>query len=275
MGARPVFVDVGEDYNLDPSLVEQAITPRTRALLPVHLTGRPADMDTLVEIASRHGLHVIEDAAQAVGARYKGLPAGSMGTVGCFSLHPLKTLNACGDGGILTTNDSSTWEQFMLLRNHGLKTRENSVMWGLNSRLDTIQAAILLVKLQYLEEWTERRRRNALLYQQLLEGVPEITTPMDQPYERAVYHTFIIQASRRDALKEFLATKGIGSVVTYPVPLHLQDMAANLGYGEGAFPVAERQANRSLNLPVYETLKEDHIEYVAGCVSSFYNGSGR
>ncbi|MFQ6027618.1 MAG: DegT/DnrJ/EryC1/StrS family aminotransferase [Dehalococcoidia bacterium] len=270
LGARPIFVDVGEDYNIDAALIEPAITPNTRAILPVHLTGRPAPMGPIMELAKAHNLYVIEDCAQAVAAEYKGQRVGSFGTVGCFSLHPLKTLNACGDGGMLTTNDPGLYEQFKTLRNIGLKNRDECVAWSHNSRLDTLQAAILLVKLQHLEPWTEQRRNNACAYRSLLAGLSWVQTPADQEYERAVYHTFVIQADRRDQLRAYLAERGIGSAVHYPIPIHLQETAASLGYPPGSFPVAERQAGRILSLPVYPELTPSQIEYVADSLRSFY-----
>ncbi len=272
VGARPVFVDVGEDYNMKSDLIERAITPRTKAILPVHLTGRPADMDAIMEVAEARGLHVLEDCAQAVCAEYKGRRVGSVGSVGCFSLHPLKTLNACGDGGVLTTSDVGLHEDLKALRNHGLQNADRYDAWGHNSRLDTLQAAILLVKLEYVEEWTEKRRRNARLYQGSLAELDKVDVPLDMGHERAVYHTFVIQAEDRDALRSYLGERGIGTGVHYPVPIHLQKAAASLGYGPGSFPLAERQAERILSLPVYPELKEDQIEYVVDCVTSFYNG---
>ena len=270
-GAKPVFVDVGEDYNLDPVLLEKAITPKTRAILPVHLTGRPADMESIMEIANTHGLYVIEDAAQAVSAEYKGKPVGSIGTVGCFSLHPLKTLNACGDGGVLTTNDPALYEEFKTLRNIGLQDRDDCVAWSYNSRLDTIQAAMLLAKLKYLAGWTQQRRDNAGFYQQRLADLPQVQTPVDQPFEKAVYHTFVIQAEHRDSLKTYLSDQGIGTAVHYPTPIHLQKAAAGLGLGEGSYPVTERQAKRILSLPVYPELDPSELEHVAASVRSFYD----
>jgi dTDP-4-amino-4,6-dideoxygalactose transaminase len=271
VGARPVFVDVREDYNLDPSLLEKSITPRTRAVIPVHLTGRPADMDPIMEIARKHKLWVIEDAAQAVAAEYKGSRVGSFGDAGCFSLHPLKTLNACGDGGMVVTRNSELAEKLRLLRNLGLQTRENAVLWSSNSRLDTLQAAMLLVKLKYLDQWTRRRRAIAHFYQEKLRGLAGVQTPVDAPHEYAVYHTFIIQAARRDALKQHLATQGIGSAVHYAVPIHLQQAAKDLGYRRGDFPVTERQAARILSLPVYPELSEENLETVADAIRVFCN----
>ena len=271
MGAHPVFVDVGEDYNIDPLQIEAAITPRTRAIIPVHLTGRPAEMDCLLEIAQKHNLHIIEDSAQAVCAEYKGKRVGSFGTAGCFSLHPLKTLNACGDGGVLTTNDPKLYEQFKVLRNHGLRNRDECTVWSYNSRLDTIQAAILLVDLEYLEQWTNKRRANAKRYQQLLTDLPQVTLPIDKPHEKAVYHTFVIQAERRAQLKDYLSNQGIGTSIHYPIPIHLQESATYLGHEPGSFPTTERQADKILSLPVYPELEDQQIEYVTECIRRFYD----
>ena len=273
VGALPVFVDVRGDYNIDPCLIEAAITERTKAILLVHLTGRPADMDPIMDIARKHGLYVIEDAAQAVFAEYKGQRVGSIGDVGCFSLHPLKTLNACGDGGVLTTNDQSIAETVKILRNIGLRDRDNCVVWGHNSRLDTLQAAILLAKLDYVDEWTEKRRANAHFYQELLKDLPSITCPVEKSYERSVYHTFVIQAERRDELRAHLSKSGIGTSVHYPIPIHLHEAAASLGYGPGSFPVAEKQAGKILSLPVYPELEGDQLEYVVTSLHDFYKGS--
>lgn len=273
LGARPVFVDVGDDYNLDPTLLEEVVTPKTKAILPVHLTGRPANMTLILEVAKSHGLYVIEDCAQAVGAEHRGQIVGSLGTAGCFSLHPLKTLNACGDGGVITTNDPNLYEQFNILRNHGLRSRDKCVTWSFNSRLDTLQAAILLVKLKYVEQWTYDRREHARFYQTALDGVQGITVPNEESWEKSVYHTFVVQADRRNDLKAYLASKGIETNIHYPVPIHLQEAACDLGYGQGSFPVTERQAERILSLPIYPELEQDQMGYVVECVSNFYNGA--
>ena len=270
VGARPVLVDVRADYNLDPAGVEAAVTPRTKALLPVHLTGRPAEMDRLGAIARRHKLAMVEDAAQAVAATYRGQAVGSFGDVGCFSLHPLKTLNACGDGGVAVTQNAELARKIQLLRNLGLETRDNARLWSNNSRLDTLQAAMLLVKLNYLAAWTDRRCANARFYQQQLANVPGVQLPPESPELRCVYHTFVIQADRRDELKQHLADQGIGSQIHYPRPIHLQDAAASLGYRAGAFPVAERQARHILSLPVYPELREEDWARVAGAIRQFY-----
>jgi dTDP-4-amino-4,6-dideoxygalactose transaminase len=269
VGAKPVFVDVREDYNLDPTLIEAAITPRTRAIIPVHLTGRPCDMDPIGAIASAHGLKIVEDCAQAVLAEFKGKRVGSFGAVGCFSLHPLKTLNACGDGGMLTTNDDGLAEQFKLLRNIGMKTREDCRVWSGNSRLDTLQAAILLVKLRHLQRWTERRRENARFYQKALAGLKHVQTPSDRADEFAVYHTFVIQSDRRDALRAHLTQNGIGSAIHYPTPIHLTAAARELGHKPGDFPVTEKLAARILSLPVYPELSIADLGRVASSIRAF------
>ena len=267
-GARPVFVDVREDYNLDPDKIEKTVTPRTKAILAVHLTGRPADMDAILAIAKRHRLSVIEDAAQAILAEYRDKRVGSFGQMGCFSLHPLKTLNACGDGGVVTTNDESFSRHLKLLRNLGLENRDDCTQWSSNSRLDTMQAACLLVKLDFVTEWTEKRRANAALYQKLLGGLREVQVPQDRPFEKSVYHTFVIQADRRDDLKNFLADNGIGTAVHYPVPIHKQSVAGELEAGK--FPVTEKLAERILSLPIHQDLTTDDIEYVSEKIHEFY-----
>ncbi len=268
--ARPVFVDVREDYNLDPDRLAQAITPRTKAILPVHLTGRPAAMDLILEVARAHRLHVVEDAAQAVTAAYHGKRVGSFGIAGCFSLHPLKTLNACGDGGVLTTDDPGLAEEFKILRNLGLKARDDCVAWSGNSRLDTLQAAILLVKLPHLESWTEKRRAHARFYQEHLQDIPQIQVPQDKAFERPVYHTLVIQADSRDELRAYMGQQGIGTAIHYPIPIHLQTAAHALPYTVGDFPVAERQAHRILSLPVYPELGEEELNYIVSTIRSFY-----
>jgi dTDP-4-amino-4,6-dideoxygalactose transaminase len=271
VGATPVFADVGDDYNIDPDRIEAAITPRTRAILPVHLTGRPCAMDRISEIAAAHRLAVVEDCAQAVLASLHGRLVGAWGTFGCFSLHPLKTLNATGDGGVITTSDPAAAETLRQMRNIGLKTRDDCVMWSGNSRLDTLQAAVLLVKLKYLRRWTERRRENAAYYRTHLAGVPQVKVPTERPGEYAVYHTCVIEADRRDDLRAFLAARGIGSAIHYPVPIHALRAASGLGYAAGAFPVAERQAGRILSLPVFPELITGELDAVVSAIREFYD----
>lgn len=270
VGATPVFVDVGEDFNIDPAKIAAAISSRTRAILPVHLTGRPAQMQEITAIAGKCGLHVIEDAAQAFLAARNGRRAGSFGVLGCFSLHPLKTLNACGDAGIVTTNDADLYEKLKILRNLGLQNRDTWVACGPNSRLDAVQAAMLLVKLEYVQDWTRRRRDNARFYQEALADVPEVRFQRDPAGVHSVFHTFVIEAERRDALQKFLAEKGIGTAIHYPAPIHLQPAAAGLGYAPGDLPVAEQQAQRILSLPVYPELTVEQLQYIVDSIRAFY-----
>lgn len=272
-GARPVFADVRDDLNIDPAAIERAITPRTRAILPVHLAGRGADMTAILEIAKRRGLVVIEDAAQAVGALHQGRPAGSFGACACFSLHPLKNLNAAGDAGAITTDDPALAEKLRLLRNHGLKTRDEVVVFGWNSRLDALQAAILRVRLAQLEDVIERRRRNAERYRSRLAAIVEC--PLDRPEERNVYHLFVIQCDRRDELRSSLAARGIETKVHYPVPIHLQPAARALEHRRGDFPVAERQAERQLSLPVHQFLTETQIDKVCDAIAELLSAGTR
>jgi dTDP-4-amino-4,6-dideoxygalactose transaminase len=270
VGAKPVFVDVGPDYNLDPEKLAGVLTPRSRAILPVHLTGRAADMTAIIDFARENDLLVIEDAAQAVFAEHRGKRVGSLGDIGCFSLHPLKTLSACGDGGVITTNDDAVYEQLRLLRNIGLEERDKTVVWSGNSRLDTMQAAMLLVKLKYAEGWTEMRSANAGSYVAALSDIPEITLAAEDDRDRSVYHTFVVQAQRRDQLREYLQAREIGTAVHYPTPIHLQPVGLSLGYEPGDFPETESQAEKIVSLPVYPELSEVDIDYVATTIREFY-----
>jgi dTDP-4-amino-4,6-dideoxygalactose transaminase len=271
VGAKPVFVDVSSDQNINPALIEKAITKNTKAIMPVHLTGKMADMKTIMEVAKKHNLFVIEDAAQAVGAKYRGQAAGAIGHAGSFSLHPLKNLNAAGDAGLITTNDDRLAEEIKLLRNHGIVDRENINKWGYNSRLDSIQASILNVRLKYLEQVTARRRRNAELYRKLL--TTELQCPQDADGCFDVYHLFVIQTARRNELKAYLQTKGITTAIHYPVPIHLYKAAEELGYKRGDFPVCEKQAGEILSLPIHQGLSDKHIEYIANEINQFMRKS--
>lgn len=269
VGAIPVFVDVLPDQNIDPELIEAAITERTRAIMPVHLTGRIADMDRICAVAERHGLRVIEDAAQAYGSRYNGQLAGAMGDVGCFSAHPLKNLNAAGDGGILVTDDADVAAKVRLLANHGLVDRETATCFGTVSRMDTLQAEILLSRLGGLKDVFERRRRNADLYRARLDAA-HVFMPPCRDEEFNTFHTFVVQVDERDALQRALAEAGIGTAIHYPIPIHLQPAAAGLGYGVGAFPNCEQQAGRILSLPIHQYLEDDEIQYVADMINQFF-----
>ena len=269
VGAKPVFVDVGDDYNIDPEKIEAAITPKTKAIMPVHLTGRVADMDPILDIASKHRIQVIEDAAQAVGASYKGKRAGSFGITGCFSLHPLKNLHVHGDGGMITTNDKLIYEHLIKIRNHGLKNRDECEFWGYNSRLDGIQAAIANIKLPHLNRWNQRFRQIAIRYSKALAS--HVKVPKDNKYEVPVYHRYIIRHPNRDDLSKYLYNKGIETKVNYPIPLHLQEAAKSLGYKLGVFPMAEQQAQTILSLPIYAEMKNQQVEYVINSIRSFEN----
>ncbi|MBB65696.1 MAG: cell wall biogenesis protein [Waddliaceae bacterium] len=269
-GAQPKFVDVNEQGLMDPSLLEAQVNEKTKALLPVHLSGLPCDMNRIKAFCKKHKLFLIEDAAQAILAEYQGQRVGSFGDIGCFSLHPLKTLNACGDGGVLTFNNPELYEKILMLRNLGLKNRDQAILWSSNSRLDTMQAAILLVKLRYLAEWTEKRREHALAYNQSLNGIEGLKLPQEDPSCLGVYHTYVVRAARRDALQEYLEKQGIGSKIHYPIPIHLQEAAKDLGYKRGDFPVCEREAQNILSLPIYPDLKEEQREQICAAIREFY-----
>jgi dTDP-4-amino-4,6-dideoxygalactose transaminase len=267
-GARPVFADAAPDYNIDPRALEKALTPRTRAVIPVHLTGRPADMDAINAIARARHIAVVEDAAQAIGARYRGRRVGSLGAVGAFSLHPLKNLGVYGDAGMVTTDDTSLYECMKKLRNHGLRNRDECEAWGFNSRLDPLQAAFASVKLKHLDRWNTRCRVIAAQYREGLHDVVDV--PADQPHEEPVYHNFVIRSERRDALMKHLESRGIGSRIHYPIPIHLQEAARGLGHRAGDFPESERQAATILSLPIYPELEETEVEAVIDGVRSFF-----
>lgn len=271
LGAKPVFVDVGDDYNIDPTKIAPAITSKTKAIIPVHLTGRPCNMQPILDIAQANNIAIVEDAAQAVLAEYQGKSVGSFGKLGCFSLHPLKNLNACGDAGVIVTNDPQIYEKLKIMRNIGLRTREDCVMWSHNSRLDTLQAAILLVKLRYIYKWTKQRRQNAHDYQNQLAEIPEIKIPREKAWEKCVYHTFVIQVERRDELQQFLSDRGIGTAIHYPVPIHLSTVGKELGYAVGSFPITEKQANHILSLPIYHGLNKNEIDYICEQIKLFYH----
>lgn len=267
VGATPVFADVLPDQCLDPAAAAAAVTPRTRALMPVHLTGRVADMPAFQALAQRHGLAIVEDAAQAVGSMLDGRKTGSFGTVGCFSTHPLKNLNAAGDGGFVTTADPALAERIRRLRNHGLADRNTVPEWGVLSRMDALQAEILRFRLGRLPAVIERRQANAARYRELLD--PRAWCPPDRPGEFNSYHLFVIQVDGRDRLQAFLKERGISTAVHYPVPIHLQPAAAGLGHGPGAFPVCERQAGRILSLPIHQFLAQDDLDWVAGAIGAW------
>lgn len=270
LGATPVFVDIHPDtYNLDPGKIENRITPKVKAIIPVHLYGQCADMDLIMEIAKKRNLKVVEDAAQAIGARYKEKKAGTMGHFGCFSFFPSKNLGAAGDGGMITSDDPETAELLRILRVHGAKPKYYHALVGYNSRLDTIQAAILSVKLKYLDGWTEKRREHAEVYNVAFRD-SDIITPKEEDFNYHIYHQYTIAVKDRDKLREVLKEKQIGHEIYYPVPLHLQECYRFLGYKEGDLPVAERKAKEVISLPIYPELTTEEqnfvIEIVKGAI---------
>jgi dTDP-4-amino-4,6-dideoxygalactose transaminase len=273
-GATPVFADIDpKSYNLDPEDVAEAITPRTRAIIPVHLFGLPADMEPLMSVAERCGITVIEDAAQAIGAAYQDQKVGTIGAMGCFSFFPSKNLGGAGDGGMITTNDPEHVDRLRLLRVHGSRQKYQYEILGTNSRLDALQAAILRVKLRHLNDWTEKRRRNAERYRKLFANsrtASQLVLPAEPKGTRHVYNQFTVRCAERDLLREHLRREGVPTEIYYPYPLHLQSAFAYLGYREGSLPHAEAAAREVLSFPNYPELTEDQQEIIASAVARFF-----
>jgi dTDP-4-amino-4,6-dideoxygalactose transaminase len=262
-GAKPVFVDVDEKtYNMNPDLLEEAINPRTKAIIPVHLFGQMADMDPIMAVARRHHLHVVEDACQAHGAEYKGRVAGSIGDAGCFSFYPGKNLGAYGEAGAVVTNNANLDEKIRMLRDHGQAKKYYHGIIGWNARMDGIQGAILSVKLKYLKAWNEARRKNAGLYNERLGTVDGVVIPRESPDNKHVYHIYAIRVRNRDVLIKALADRDIHCGIHYPIPLHLQDAYRSLCLAEGCFPVAEKIASEFVSLPMFPELERDKIDFV-------------
>lgn len=272
LGARPVFVDVLPDQNIDPEKIEAAITTRTKAIMPVHLTGRMAKMDIIASIADRYGIPIIEDAAQAIGSKYQNRPSGQWGKIGCFSTHPLKNLNACGDGGFLVTNDDAVASEIKKIRSHGLRDRNSADRFGYVSRMDALQAAILNFRIARLEQVTAKRQKNASLYREFLDST-KVFIPAEQPDEFNSHHTFVIQVNHRDQLRNNLQEIGIETSIHYPIPIHLQIAAKNLGYVQGDFPVTEMQSKKILTLPIHQYLNADEIIEIAKQVNRHITNS--
>jgi dTDP-4-amino-4,6-dideoxygalactose transaminase len=272
IGADVVLVDCDPGtYNIDPDAVTAALTPRTRALLPVHFTGQSAEMRPLLDLAQRHGLEVVEDAAQAHGTRYEGLPCGSIGALACFSFYPGKNLGAYGDGGMVTTNDAGLAERIRRLRNYGERAKYDHVVKGVNSRLDGLQAAFLSVKLPHLPRWNEARLRHAEAYAAELHGVGDLRFQQRSDASTHIYHLFVVETGHRDALRRHLGERGIQTGIHYPIPIHLQEAYADLGLAAGRFPHSERLARESLSLPMYPELAEAQITSVANAVREFFD----
>lgn len=268
-GARPVLVDIDPaTYTINPELIPEKITARTKVILPVHLYGQPVDMDPLLEIAYQNGLRVIEDACQAHGAEYKGKKIGALGDIGCFSFYPSKNLGAYGDGGIVTTNDPQLAEQVWLLRNYGQRKRYYHDVVGFNSRLDELQAAFLRKKLNHLDEWNKRRRQLAQIYHDHLEQV--VVRPLAKEYAYHIYHLYVIRCLEREKLQNYLTENNIQTLIHYPVPVHIQKAYVDLNIEPGSLPITEQYASEILSLPMFPELKDEDVFYVADMINKFY-----
>lgn len=267
VGATPVFVDIDENtFNMDADKIEEKITPRTKAILPVHLYGQPCDMDKIMAIAKKYNLYVIEDCCQAIGAEYKGQKVGTFGDIGCYSFYPTKNLGTMGDGGLAITNDENLKNRIIALRNHGGAIRYHHDEIGVNSRLDEIQAAILRVKLPYIDEWNKLRRAHAAYYNELFKGAEGIETPKELDNTYCVYHQYTIKIENRDEVHKMLQEKGIGAMIYYPIPLHLQKVHKYLGFKEGYLPKTEKNTKLVLSLPMFAEITKEEQETVAKTV---------
>jgi dTDP-4-amino-4,6-dideoxygalactose transaminase len=271
-GARPVFVDIDDYFLMDPAGIEKAITPRTKAIMPVHLYGQMADMDAILSVADKHGLPVVEDAAQAHGAEHKGKRAGSRGVLGCFSFYPTKNLGCYGDGGAVSTRDKGLCDRLAMLRNYGQEKRYYHAIKGINSRLDELQAAVLRAKLAHLDDWNRTRREAAAWYTESLESV--CVVPRERRDARHVYHLYVIRTTDRDGLKNHLEKEGVTTLMHYPVPVHLQRAYEDLGYRKGALPLTEHAAGEILSLPMHPAVTRDGVQYVCGKIREYLEKNG-
>ncbi len=270
IGAKPVFVDISpKTFNIDPTLIEEKITDKTKAIIPVHLYGQAVDMDPIREIAQKHHLLIIEDAAQAIGAEYKGERVGELGDMACFSFFPTKNLGAYGDAGMIVTNNEELAEKIRVIRVHGSKPKYYHHVLGYNSRLDEMQAAILNVKFPHLNEWSELRRKNAAFYSQLLADIDEVITPYEVENSYHIYHQYTIRVKERDQLQAYLKEQGVQTMIYYPMPLHVQPVFSDLGYKEGDFPESEQAAKEALSLPMFPELKKEQQEYIVDKIRDF------
>jgi dTDP-4-amino-4,6-dideoxygalactose transaminase len=265
--ATPVFVDIEPDtYNIDPRSFEAAITKKTKAVIPVHIYGQPANMDEIIAIARKHGIKIVEDAAQAHGSRYKGKRAGSMGDVACFSFYPTKSLGACGDAGMIVTNNKDIYEKALMLRDYGRQGRYEHKIKGTNSRLDTLQAVVLNAKLKHLDQWNEMRAKSAAVYSELLKPFKNVVTPVTKEGRTHVFQTYAVLVPNRDKVVEAMKAQGVGVLIHYPIGLHLQEAYADLGHKKGDFPVAERVADQVMSLPMFPHMSREQIEAVAAAL---------
>ncbi|OGR84166.1 MAG: transcriptional regulator [Elusimicrobia bacterium RIFCSPLOWO2_01_FULL_54_10] len=269
-GAKPVFVDCNDEYVMNVDQVEKVITPRTKAIMPVHYAGHPVDMPKLMAIAKKYNLEVVEDACQSVSGAINGQTVGSIGITGGFSLHPLKNINVWSDAGVITTNSEAVYRKLLLLRNHGMKNRDEYECFGYNSRLDTVQAAVGLHIIKQLDGITKKKIEHAAIYDKALRQIPQITVPQRRKGVKYVYHLYIIQAENRDGLLKFLNAAGIEAKVHYPMPLHVQNCCKHLGYKAGDFPVAESQAKNIITLPAHQHLSRKQIQFTIDKIKEFY-----
>ena len=269
VGAKPVFVDIDENtFNIDPKKIEAAITPKTKAIIPVHLYGQPCDMDAIMDIAHRHNLRVIEDCCQAIGALYKGKMVGTFGDIGCYSFYPTKNLGTMGDGGLCTVNSEELRDHLIALRNHGSMVRYHNDELGVNSRLDEIQAAILRVKAKYIDEWNKLRREHAAYYNELFAKCSDVKTPSELDNTYCVYHQYTVKIPNRDEVHKMLGEAGIGAMLYYPIPLHFQKVNAWLGMGKGSLPITEKNTECVISLPMFPELTKEEQETVVNTVIS-------
>lgn len=269
LGAIPKFVDVLPDQNINPDLIEKSITRKTKAIMPVHLTGRVSEMKKILQISKKYKLPIIEDCAQSIGSKYMNKSSGSFGSVGCFSAHPLKNLNAIGDAGYLVTNNQEIYKKIKDLRNHGMTNRDKIESFGYVSRMDNLQAAILNYRLKNLDEVIKLRRSNVNFYKKNL-NPKFVFIPKEKKYEFNTYHTFVIQVSKRDKLRDFLKKHKIGTAIHYPIPIHLQPACKKFSYNKGDFPETEKQAEKILTLPINQFLNSSDLKYIVEKVNSFY-----
>ncbi len=271
LGGKPVYVDIDEKtYNINPDLIEEKITEKTKAIIPVHLYGQPAEMDKIMDVARRYNLYVIEDSAQAFGAEYKNRKVCTFGDISCISFFPTKNLGAFGDAGMIVTNNDELAEKIRMIRVHGSKIRYHHEILGVNSRLDTLQASILLVKLKYLDRWNERRSEIAKKYNDSFKNLDGIITPYCEPYNKHIYHQYTIRTGQRDGLAQFLKERGIQTAVHYPIPLHLQKAFSYFGYKPGDFPIAEQCSKEVLSLPMFPELTDEEVDHVVKSVNEFF-----
>lgn len=266
----PVFVDINETYTMDARKIKPLINRKVKAIIPVHLFGHPVDMDPVLELAEKHDLFVVEDAAQAHGAEYKGRKSGSFGDCACFSFYPSKNLGAYGDGGLVVTDDAEIEEKIKLLRQYGETEKNKHVLVGHNSRLDEIQAAVLRIKLKHLDKWNSNRRKNAAKYMEVLNDLRGVTLPTEREYAKHVFHLFVIRLKERDEMQKWLASKGVGVGIHYPTPVHLQKSYEYLKVEKGSLPLTERYSGEILSLPMFPELTDDEIEYVCECIEEFF-----